>query len=134
MSADALSRAFDATERGFESLVAEAWPTNAQLAAVGSCCLAGVICGGTLYIANLGDSRAVLGSVYKATGAVTHVQLTSEHNVAVEAVRQELTALHPEDASIVVLRHGIWRVKGIIQVIPPSFIYFLVLISQSSDI
>eukprot|EP00250_Pteridium_aquilinum_P007653 c17323_g1_i1 orf=278-1396(-) len=116
MSAEALERAFNATERGFESLVTEAWPTNPQLATVGSCCLVGVICNGKIYIANLGDSRAVLGSVYKTTEAVTHIQLTSEHNAGVEDVRQELKSLHPEDSSIVVLRHGIWRVKGIIQV------------------
>ncbi|KAI5073233.1 hypothetical protein GOP47_0011246 [Adiantum capillus-veneris] len=116
MSADALERAFETTERGFESLVAEAWPSNPQLATVGSCCLVGVVCNKTLYIANLGDSRAVLASVYKTTGEVTPVQLTAEHNAGIEAVRQELKSLHPDDSTIVVLRHGIWRVKGIIQV------------------
>lgn len=116
MSADALESAFEATERGFESLVTEAWPSNPQLAAVGSCCLVGVVCNKMLYMANLGDSRAVLGSVYKTTGEVTPIQLTSEHNAGVEAVRQELMSLHPNDSSIVVQRHGVWRVKGIIQV------------------
>lgn len=116
MSAEVLRMAFNATERGFESLVAAEWPTNPQLAAVGSCCLVGVICEGTLYIANLGDCRAVLGSIYKTTGAVTPVQLTTEHNVGIEAVREELKSLHPDDSHIVLLRHGVWRVKGIIQV------------------
>ncbi|KAH7446616.1 hypothetical protein KP509_01G065000 [Ceratopteris richardii] len=116
MSADALQKAFDATEKGFESLVAEAWHTSPQLASVGTCCLVGVVCNNMLYVANLGDSRAVLGSVYKATGELTHVQLTPEHNAGVESVRQELRSLHPDDSNIVVLRQGTWRVKGIIQV------------------
>ncbi|KMT01359.1 hypothetical protein BVRB_9g213730 [Beta vulgaris subsp. vulgaris] len=87
-----------------------------QIAAVGSCCLLGVICSGTLYIANLGDSRAVLGRLVKATGEVLAVQLSTEHNACLEAVRQELQAMHPDDSHIVVLKHNVWRVKGLIQV------------------
>ncbi|KAI5054747.1 hypothetical protein GOP47_0029892 [Adiantum capillus-veneris] len=116
MSVEVLQMAFSATEQGFESLVVEAWPTAPQIATVGSCCLVGVICEGTVYIANAGDSRAVLGSIFRATGEITPVQLTTEHNAAVEAVRQELRALHPDDSRIVMQKHGVWRVKGIIQV------------------
>ena len=83
---------------------------------MGSCCLVGVICGGILYIANLGDSRAVLGRVVRATGEVLAIQLSSEHNVAIESVRQEMHSLHPDDSKIVVLKHNVWRVKGLIQV------------------
>lgn len=116
MSTDVLQMAFNATEEGFESLVVQAWPTKPQIAAVGSCCLVGVICDGTLYIANLGDSRAIMGSVLGTTGVITPVQLTTEHNASIEAVRQELKSLHPDDSRIVLLKHGVWRVKGIIQV------------------
>ncbi|MCO5605045.1 hypothetical protein L7F22_059222 [Adiantum nelumboides] len=116
MSVEVLQMAFSATEQGVESLVAEAWPTAPQIATVGSCCLVGVINEGTVYIANAGDSRAVLGSIFRATGEITPVQLTTEHNAAVEAVRQELRALHPDDSRIVMQKHGVWRVKGIIQV------------------
>lgn len=116
MSVEVLQMAFSATEQGFESLVVEAWPTAPQIATVGSCCLVGVISDGTVYIANAGDSRAVLGSIYLATGEITPVQLTTEHNAAVEAVRQELRALHPDDPRIVMQKRGVWRVKGIIQV------------------
>lgn len=87
-----------------------------QLAAVGSCCLTGLICNGTLYIANLGDSRAVLGRLVRATGEVLAIQLSAEHNASIESVRQELHSLHPDDSQIVVLKHNVWRVKGLIQV------------------
>ncbi|KAF2312453.1 hypothetical protein GH714_034724 [Hevea brasiliensis] len=68
MSVDVIKKAYQATEEGFLSLVTKQWPMKPQIAAVGSCCLVGIICGGTLYIANLGDSRAVLGRLVKATG------------------------------------------------------------------
>ncbi|KAF5727137.1 putative protein phosphatase 2c [Tripterygium wilfordii] len=116
MSVDVIRKAYQATEEGFVSIVAEQWPMNPQIAAVGSCCLVGVICSGTLYIANLGDSRAVLGRAVKATGDVLAIQLSAEHNACIESVRQELQAMHPDDSRIVVLKHNVWRVKGLIQI------------------
>ncbi|WCJ39915.1 Protein phosphatase 2C family protein [Euphorbia peplus] len=116
MSAEVIRKAFQATEDGFLSLVTKQWPMKPQIAAVGSCCLVGVVCGGNLYIANVGDSRAVLGRVMKATGEVLSIQLSAEHNVCIEAVRQEMKALHPDDSHIVVLKHNVWRVKGLIQI------------------
>ncbi|KAJ6844890.1 putative protein phosphatase 2C 60 [Iris pallida] len=116
MSSDVIRKAFQATEDGFFSLVAKQWPVKPQIAAVGSCCLVGVICGGILYVANVGDSRAVLGRLMKATGEVLAVQLSTEHNASIESVRQELKALHPDDPQIVVLKHSVWRVKGLIQI------------------
>ncbi|XP_057965500.1 probable protein phosphatase 2C 60 [Malania oleifera] len=116
MSVDVIRKAFQATEEGFLSLVTKQWPMKPQIAAVGSCCLVGVICSGILYVANLGDSRAVLGRLVKATGEVLAVQLSAEHNVSIESVRQEMHSLHPDDSHIVVLKHNVWRVKGLIQV------------------
>ncbi|TVU48459.1 hypothetical protein EJB05_08097 [Eragrostis curvula] len=116
MSADVIRKAFQATEDGFLSLVSKEWPVKPQIAAVGSCCLVGVICAGTLYVANLGDSRAVLGRLVKATGEVLAMQLSSEHNACYEEVRQELQSSHPDDPHIVVLKHNVWRVKGLIQI------------------
>ncbi|ONK72684.1 uncharacterized protein A4U43_C04F22010 [Asparagus officinalis] len=116
MSADVIRKAFQATEDGFLSLVTKQWPLKPQMAAVGSCCLVGIVTGGTLYVANLGDSRVVLGRVVKATREVLAVQLSTEHNASIESVRQELRSLHPDDPQIVVLKHNVWRVKGIIQI------------------
>nr|ACG32321.1 protein phosphatase 2C [Zea mays] len=116
MSADVIRKAFQATEEGFLSLVSKEWSLKPQIASVGSCCLVGVICAGTLYVANLGDSRAVLGRLVKATGEVVAMQLSSEHNACYEEVRQELQSSHPDDPHIVVLKHNVWRVKGLIQI------------------
>ncbi|KAB5561480.1 hypothetical protein DKX38_006437 [Salix brachista] len=115
MSVEVIRKAFQATEEGFLSLVTKQWPMKPQIAAVGSCCLVGVICNGSLYIANLGDSRAVLGRAVRATGEVLSIQLSAEHNACIESVRHELHALHPDDSQIVVLKHNVWRVKGLIQ-------------------
>ncbi|XP_055815505.1 probable protein phosphatase 2C 46 [Solanum dulcamara] len=116
MSVEVIRKAFQATEEGFLSVVTRQWPTKPQIAAVGSCCLVGVICSGTLYIANLGDSRAVLGRLVKSTGEVLAIQLSAEHNVSIESIRQEMQSLHPDDSQIVVLKHNVWRVKGLIQI------------------
>lgn len=85
------------------------------MAATGSCCLVGVIWRGTLYIANLGDSRAVVGSLAKSN-EVAAEQLTRDHNASIEEVREELRSLHPDDSHIVFMKNGVWRIKGIIQV------------------
>ncbi|CAN4109803.1 unnamed protein product [Withania somnifera] len=116
MSVDVIRKAFQATEDGFSSVVAKQWPMKPQIAAVGSCCLVAVICNSILYVANLGDSRAVLGRLMRATGEVLAIQLSAEHNACFESVRQELHSTHPDDPQIVVLKHNVWRVKGLIQI------------------
>ncbi|KAK8952821.1 putative protein phosphatase 2C 38 [Platanthera guangdongensis] len=116
MSVDAIKKAFFATEQGFLAGVRKQWMKMPQLASVGSCCLMGVICCGMLYVANLGDSRAVLGRLEGGRRAVAAVQMTTDHNASNEAVRDELRSQHPHDSQIVVLKHNVWRVKGIIQI------------------
>ncbi|CAE6264703.1 unnamed protein product [Arabidopsis arenosa] len=116
MSVDVIRKAYEATEEGFLGVVAKQWAVKPHIAAVGSCCLVRVVCDGKLYVANVGDSRAVLGKVIKATGEVIALQLSAEHNVSIESVRQEMHSLHPDDPHIVLLKHNVWRVKGLIQV------------------
>ncbi|XP_038712506.1 probable protein phosphatase 2C 38 isoform X1 [Tripterygium wilfordii] len=116
MSADVIHKAFLATEEEFLSLVKKQWLSKPQIASVGSCCLVGAVCSGLLYIANAGDSRAVLGRLEKAVKEVKAIQLSTEHNASIESVREELRLLHPNDPQIVLLKHNVWRVKGVIQV------------------
>lgn len=116
MSANVINKAFLATEEEFLSLVKNQWLHKPQIASVGACCLVGVVCSGVLYIANAGDSRAVLGRLERAIKEIKAVQLSYEHNASIESVREELHSLHPDDPHIVVLKHKVWRVKGLIQV------------------
>lgn len=116
---DVIKRAFSATEEEFCHLVKRSLPIKPQIASVGSCCLVGAITDDdVLYVANLGDSRAVLGRrVYRdKKKPIVAERLSTDHNVAVEEVRREVEALHPDDSHIVVYTHGVWRIKGIIQV------------------
>ncbi|KAL3649766.1 putative protein phosphatase 2C 48 [Castilleja foliolosa] len=116
MSSDVIKNAYLATEDEFLLLVKKQWEMRPQFASVGSCCLVGVICNGLLYIANAGDSRVVLGRVERADKELKAVQLSDEHNASLASVRDELHLLHPDDPQIVVLKHKVWRVKGIIQI------------------
>ncbi|KAH9672005.1 putative protein phosphatase 2C 38 [Citrus sinensis] len=116
MSENVIRKAFAATEDDFLSLVKKEWPSKPNMASVGSCCLVGLICSGLLYIANVGDSRVVLGRAQRGTREVSAIQVSMEHNANIESVRDELHSLHPHDPQIVVLKHKVWRVKGIIQV------------------
>ncbi|KAL4636432.1 hypothetical protein ACB092_03G008000 [Castanea dentata] len=70
----------------------------------------------TLRIASVGDSQVVFGRAERGTREVTAIQLSTEHNANMESVRAELQSLHHHDSQIVVLKHKIWRVKGLIQV------------------
>ncbi|KAI3451395.1 hypothetical protein Pfo_008060 [Paulownia fortunei] len=92
MSVDVMQKAFQAIEEGNLSLVAKHWPTNPQMTAVGSCCLV---------------------SVY---GMVFCMWLTLVHNTSLESVRRELHSIHPDHSHIVVLKHNVWPVKGLIQI------------------
>lgn len=114
-----IRKAFDKTEEEFLHLVKRSWTARPQIASVGSCCLVGAIVNDVLYVANLGDSRAVLGrreSRNKMNSPVIAERLSTDHNVCVEEVRKEVEALHPDDSHIVVYTRGVWRIKGIIQV------------------
>ncbi|CAL5193553.1 unnamed protein product [Lathyrus oleraceus] len=70
-----------------------------QIGLVSSGCLICFIWRGTLYLANVGDSRAVLGSE-KDIGPFKRLrvkQMVRDHNCDNSDVQKELRALHPDD-------------------------------------
>ncbi|GLT88310.1 hypothetical protein SLE2022_063420 [Rubroshorea leprosula] len=114
ISENILRSAVIETEDGFLSFGRGSFVRKPSIAAVGSCCLVGIIWRGSLYVANLGDSRAVIGSLGESKKVVAE-QLTRDHNVGLEEIRSEVRALHPDDPDIVVENQEVWRIKGIIQ-------------------
>ncbi|KAI3667479.1 hypothetical protein L6452_42540 [Arctium lappa] len=117
ISSEILKDAVSATEDGFLSLVRRTCGIKPLMAAVGSCCIIGLISEGTLYIANMGDSRAVIGRLSRRrSNKIVAEQITEDHNACMDEVRQELKSDHPDDPHIVVMKQGVWRIKGIIQV------------------
>ncbi|XP_024971757.1 probable protein phosphatase 2C 38 isoform X3 [Cynara cardunculus var. scolymus] len=62
------------------------------------------------------DSRAVLAREERTSNTFKAVRVSEEHNANMESVREELRSLHPNDPNIVVLKHNVWRVRGLIQV------------------
>lgn len=116
MSTEAIKKAVRATEEEFVQLVKGSWLKRPKIATAGSCCLVGVIADNALYVANLGDSRAVLGHRGPNGRGVVAERLSKDHNVADEEVRKEVSEQHRDDPRIVVLAKGVWRIKGIIQV------------------
>ena len=122
VSAEVIRKAFSATEEEFLRVVKGSLGVSPQIGCVGSCCLVGAISNSVLYVANLGDSRAVLGRRGRSNSAsVVAQRLSVDHNVGVEEIRKEVEALHPDDSHSVVHIHGVWRIKGIIQVIYPIY-------------
>lgn len=119
LSTDVIKKAFKATEEDFTRLVKQSLPVKPQIASVGSCCLLGAISDGELFVANLGDSRAVLGrrGFDGEKNTVVAERLSRDHNVSCEDVRMEVEAQHPDDSPVVVYCRGVWRIKGIIQVV-----------------
>ncbi|KAK1428812.1 hypothetical protein QVD17_17652 [Tagetes erecta] len=117
ITSEILKTAVSATEDGFLALVRRSCGIKPLMAAVGSCCLAGIISEGTLYVANMGDSRAVIGRLNRRrSNKVVAEQITEDHNACMDEIRQELKQDHPDDPHIVVRKQGVWRIKGIIQV------------------
>ncbi|CAN6485723.1 unnamed protein product [Victoria cruziana] len=109
-----LRDAFLLTDEEFLAVVDEGLEKTPILGSSGSCCLVGIIWGGTIWVANAGDSRAVLGRVGDSSNVVAE-QLSEEHNARIKSERRSLVAQHPNDPSIVVCVAGVWRVKGISQ-------------------
>ncbi|RAL46695.1 hypothetical protein DM860_004974 [Cuscuta australis] len=88
MSEEVLRRALNAIEEDFMHMVRRSWLRQPKMVSVGSCCLVGAISNGVLYVANIGDSRAVLG--WRAAHGVVAQRVSTEHNVGVEEVSRSI--------------------------------------------
>lgn len=63
ISADSIRTAFAVTDRTYVELVRDIFHSNPELATVGASSLACIVTANAVWVANLGDGRAVLGQV-----------------------------------------------------------------------
>jgi len=90
-----------------------------HMSVVSSGCLICIIWRGKLYLANVGDSRAVLVS-HKGDDPFKRLrvkQMVRDHSCENSDIREELATLYPYDYdSICSYDFGAWRVKGLSEV------------------
>lgn len=107
-----MDEAIYATEERFLSVVKNGYQGNSDLTRSGTCCICCYMWRNEwLYVSNLGDSRAVLGS---RRGVSTYArELVSVHNCNIgEKFRNGLRNWH-SDPRFVVEERNAWRVKGV---------------------
>ncbi|KAJ1695512.1 hypothetical protein LUZ63_012210 [Rhynchospora breviuscula] len=111
-----IQQAYLRTENNFMGLVRKNWEGRPKLATVGSCCLTGVVHGNVLYVANAGDSRAVLARWTDGDEQPVVHQLSIDHNANDADRREELQLEQHDDPVLFNYVHGSFRVRGRLQV------------------
>ncbi|GAQ84673.1 Protein phosphatase 2C family protein [Klebsormidium nitens] len=114
VSGAAILQAFEDTEEQFATLVTEEFENAPHLACVGAAAVVALVTDGALYVANCGDSRAVLGVL--DDGAPVAVQLSVDHSVKAPAERAKYLTEHPGTPDLVMETPGGPRIKGKLQV------------------
>ncbi|KAL2923875.1 putative protein phosphatase 2C 25, partial [Bienertia sinuspersici] len=125
MTENAIRHAIAATEHGFIEAARNAVQTNPHMALEGCCCVIGIIYRSRLFVANVGDSRAVLGYTLPDSAVfMMHAEpLTVVHNVNVEHIKKELLDAHPSEPELVVANDdGVHLIKNRIQVFFPCIV------------
>ncbi|CAJ2632939.1 unnamed protein product [Trifolium pratense] len=104
-------------EELFMTDVEEGNQQQPELALVGSSCLFCIVWRGRLYIANVGDSRAVMGYL-DPFNRFNIRQLVEDHNArnCNRHIKKELEKLHPKDPTTVTYNFDAWRVRGISEI------------------
>lgn len=115
VSAEALRMAFAETDSGFKELAREAFSSSPHLATVGACSITCIVTANAIWVANVGDCRAVLGQVRRSESGEREcraLQLSVDHNLKVPAIREEFEKEHVAMPDAVVEKKGSYRVKG----------------------
>jgi pyruvate dehydrogenase phosphatase len=115
MSENILRQVVADMEELFMTHVEEGNQHQPELAIVGSSCLFCIVWRGKLYIANLGDSRAVMGYL-DPFNRLDAQPLVKDHSARNKHIKKELKKLHPKDPTIVTYNFGAWRVRGVSEV------------------
>ncbi|RLN40309.1 hypothetical protein C2845_PM01G24470 [Panicum miliaceum] len=122
----ALARALRKTEEAYLDVADKMVGEFPELALMGSCVLAMLMKGEDMYLMNVGDSRAVLGTmdgvdleqisegsfdglVGDCSPLLSAVQLTSEHSTSVREEVCRIRNEHPDDPSAISKDHGLYQ-------------------------
>ncbi|CAL5193551.1 unnamed protein product [Lathyrus oleraceus] len=115
MSEDILRQVVDKMEKKFMEKADELHDHQPGRVLASSSCLFCIVWKGKLYVANVGDSRAVMGSS-GLFGRLRVQQLVRDHNAGNEHIKEELMRLHQDDPNIVMYIRDAWRVRGVSEV------------------
>ncbi|CAI6005863.1 unnamed protein product [Closterium sp. NIES-65] len=118
VSVEALRRGFAETERQFTARVRDSFLDSPHLATVGACSAVAIVTRSALWVANVGDCRAVLGQV-RHTGdglECRALQMSEDHNLSFQAIRDRYREEHADMPDAVTEKRGRYRVKGKITV------------------
>ncbi|GAU23427.1 hypothetical protein TSUD_331250 [Trifolium subterraneum] len=115
MSENIMRQVVAEMEELFMTDVEEGNQQQPELALVGSSCLFCIVWRRTLYIANVGNSRAVMGYL-DPFNRLNVRQLVKDHNARNRHIKKELKKLHPKNPTVLTYNFGAWRVGGISEV------------------
>lgn len=118
MSTEILKQVIVDTEAGFIEFARNNYQQhrNPVISVVSSGCLICVIWKDTLFVANVGDSRVILGS-HKGKFKRLHIdQVVRDHNCQNWDIQNEIIESHPNDHRRLVEVNGKWRVRGLSEV------------------
>lgn len=121
-----LGEAYHRTEQMFVDHVRSNWQNEPQLAVSGSCCLVGVVFSNVLYVANAGDSRAVLARWPNGAGLddMQVIELSADYNAKHIERRNEVSVEHP-GTNLFQEVEGCFLLRGSLHVI--TFYYFMLI-------
>ncbi|CEG44906.1 protein phosphatase [Plasmopara halstedii] len=113
----AIQRAFGRTDRDLMTEVASAFKLGfGAVARCGSCACLAYVHDDTLYVANAGDIRAVLGKSGKEDGVIGAEPLSNDQNAMVKSEQEKLVKEHPGETNVFTCRHPTsCYVKGALQ-------------------
>ncbi|KAL2923902.1 putative protein phosphatase 2C 43, partial [Bienertia sinuspersici] len=114
MSEPAIRHAIAVTEQGFIEAVRGHVETQPHIASVGCCCVIAVIWRSRLYVANLGNSQAVIAHRRPSDGNTMHAEpLTFVHHIDELQTRTDLFDDQPSEITPV---DGVYPIRNRIQV------------------
>mmetsp|Transcript_2786 Transcript_2786/g.3974 ORF Transcript_2786/g.3974 Transcript_2786/m.3974 type:complete len:525 (+) Transcript_2786:200-1774(+) len=108
----AISRAFGRVERAIFSKVMAMTAANQKIHTGGSCAILSLITQSSIFVANAGDCRAVLGRQHVKRSSLwgspkyfyQAIQLSADHNIREPSEQVRLRTLHPQESDVFICK------------------------------